>query len=221
MKNKLFLLIFTCVLFACNRSRTDYFVFLHPIPDRPVISDDSVKNLQEGHIKNINRLYSEGKLTAAGPFDGGGGLFFLRETDMDAAWKDLNTDPAVRAKRFNLEVHPLKFETGSICRLDSGFTMTTYHFVHFISPKNEKLTDKEKEIYKSGIELLEAKVLMEGYFTDTNSRILIVDTTGTEFFNEKLTALGASFQKFYKMERKRLYIPRGTFCEDTGKLPAK
>ncbi len=218
MKKTLVLFSLAYLLCSCNKPGTDnYFVFLHPIPDRPILSDDSVKSLQEGHIKNINRLYSEGKLTAAGPFDGGGGLFFLKALNLKQAHDYLNSDPAVRAKRFNIEIHPFIFETGSLCKLDSSYSMTSYHFIHFTSPKNEKLQEKEREIYKSGIELLDVKVIMEGYFTDTNSRLLIVDTTGTEFFNEKLIALGASFQKFYKIERKRLYIAKGTFCEDKMK----
>ena len=37
-----------------------------------------VKKIMEGHLANINRLAKEGKLTAAGPLDEGGGIFIFR-----------------------------------------------------------------------------------------------------------------------------------------------
>ena len=215
MKKLSFLALLVTFISCAGPETENFFVFLHAIPDRPVIPQDSIIKLQQGHIQNINRLYSEGKLTAAGPFDGGGGLFFLKAASLSEARENLNTDPAVRAKRFNIEVHPFLFETGSICKTDTAPRMVTYHFIYFKSITDNKLSEQDIKIFNAGIDLLESKIIMKGYFADSYSRILITDTTGTEFFNQKLKALEVSFKNFYTIEAKNLWIARGTFCEDS------
>ncbi len=215
MKKTLIILSVFFTFFSCNRPFTDnYFVFLHPNPDRPIIPEDSVMSLQQGHINNIKRLYSEGKLTAAGPFAMGGGLFFLKASDINEAQDYLISDPAISAKRFNIEIHPFIFETGSICKLDSMNDMTTYQFLQFTSFDNKKISEKDKQLYLSGINLLKTKVIMEGFFTDVNVRLLIIDTTGIEAFNEKLRDLKSSFSSMFNIENKSLWIAKGTFCEN-------
>jgi len=67
-------------------------------------------SLFAGHMKNINRLVEENKLIVAGPFGKNDlqyrGLFILDVKDLDEAQKLVVTDPAVKAKIFDVILIP-------------------------------------------------------------------------------------------------------------------
>jgi uncharacterized protein YciI len=67
-------------------------------------------SLFSGHMKNINRLVSENKLIVAGPFGKNElnfrGLFILDVKTIEEARELVNTDPAVAAKIFDVELIP-------------------------------------------------------------------------------------------------------------------
>jgi uncharacterized protein YciI len=68
-----------------------------------------VRALQEGHMANIRRLGAEGTLVLAGPFLDGGdlrGLFLFEAATLEEAKALCETDPAVKAGRLIVEVHP-------------------------------------------------------------------------------------------------------------------
>jgi uncharacterized protein YciI len=68
-----------------------------------------IRALQEGHMANIRRLGAEGKLVLAGPFLDGGdlrGLFLFEVATLEEAKALCETDPAVKAGRLVVEVHP-------------------------------------------------------------------------------------------------------------------
>ena len=68
-----------------------------------------VRALQEGHMANIRRLGAEGKLVLAGPLLDGGdlrGLFLFEVATLEEAKALCETDPAVKAGRLVVEVHP-------------------------------------------------------------------------------------------------------------------
>jgi uncharacterized protein YciI len=68
-----------------------------------------VMKLQEGHLANIRRLGDAGKLLVAGPFTDGGdlrGLFVFKVATLDEAQALCETDPAVKAGRLVVELHP-------------------------------------------------------------------------------------------------------------------
>lgn len=62
----------------------------------------------EGHMANINRLAKEGKLVVAGPFMKNDrnyrGIFIFNCTTVEEAQKLVETDPAVKAKIFEVEL---------------------------------------------------------------------------------------------------------------------
>src|SRR5688572_17296500 len=89
------------------------FVFLNKKPDAEKITDEHSKKIMEGHMANINRLATEGKLISAGPFEGGGGIFILNTTSLDEAKSWLATDPGVQAKRWDIEMLPYTPRIGS------------------------------------------------------------------------------------------------------------
>lgn len=67
-------------------------------------------SLFAGHMKNISRLVKENKLIVAGPFGKNDlqyrGLFILDVKTIEEARELVNTDPAIAAKIFDVELIP-------------------------------------------------------------------------------------------------------------------
>lgn len=75
------------------------------------VEDQEERNrLFRGHMENINRLSDEGKLVVAGPFGKNEknyrGLFILNATTVEEAKTLVETDPAVKAGLFEVELLP-------------------------------------------------------------------------------------------------------------------
>lgn len=65
--------------------------------------------LQRAHLDNIFRLADEGKLAVAGPFLGGGelrGVYVFNVSTIEEAQALTETDPAIKAGRLVMELHP-------------------------------------------------------------------------------------------------------------------
>jgi uncharacterized protein YciI len=91
-----------------SQVRQYFFVMLTAGNDRTQDSVTAAK-IQEGHMANINRLYTEGKLKVAGPFGDEGtwiGLFIFDCASKEEVEKLLLTDPAVKSGRLAYEIHP-------------------------------------------------------------------------------------------------------------------
>jgi uncharacterized protein len=71
---------------------------------------DEKKKYFEGHMANINKLAEEGKLVVAGPFMKNDrnyrGIFIFNCSTIEEAQKLVETDPAVKAKLFEVELTP-------------------------------------------------------------------------------------------------------------------
>lgn len=71
---------------------------------------DEKKKYFEGHMANINKLAEEGKLVVAGPFMKNErnyrGIFIFNCATIEEAQKLVETDPAVKAKIFEVELTP-------------------------------------------------------------------------------------------------------------------
>ncbi len=68
-----------------------------------------VQELQAAHLANIDRLVESGKMVLAGPFADEGdmrGLFFYNVETLEAAQALVDSDPAVKAGRLRVELHP-------------------------------------------------------------------------------------------------------------------
>lgn len=67
-------------------------------------------SLFRGHMNNINRLASQGKLTVAGPFGTNDknyrGLFILNTTSMEEARAMVNSDPVIQNKLMDVDLLP-------------------------------------------------------------------------------------------------------------------
>lgn len=82
--------------------------FLKKGPNRNQDSATAAQ-LQKAHMDNINRLAVEGKLILAGPFLDNGdlrGIFLFDVSSVEEAQKLTETDPAVKAGRLVMELHP-------------------------------------------------------------------------------------------------------------------
>lgn len=77
----------------------------------PVKVTDSAEraHIQMGHLKNIERLATEGKLIVAGPFldqQDIRGIFIFNVETLEEAKALTETDPAIKAGTLEMELHP-------------------------------------------------------------------------------------------------------------------
>jgi len=82
--------------------------FLYKGPN-PVDDPEESKKMMKGHLANIQRLHDEGKIILAGPYLSKTDLrgYFLFDTDsVDAAQAWCDTDPAISAGVFRVDLHP-------------------------------------------------------------------------------------------------------------------
>jgi uncharacterized protein YciI len=77
----------------------------------PIRDQDSATaaNLMRAHLDNITRLADEGKLLIAGPFMDTGsvrGIYIFDVSSLKEAEELTSTDPAIKAGRLVMELHP-------------------------------------------------------------------------------------------------------------------
>jgi uncharacterized protein YciI len=88
---------------------TYYMAFLYPGDKWTPEVTPATEELQKAHLANIRRLSKEGKLVLAGPFLDDGelrGIFVFRVGSLEEARALCDTDPAVKARRLRVELHP-------------------------------------------------------------------------------------------------------------------
>lgn len=211
MKNTILLLLFIMICsVACSQNKSYTVVFLNNKPDKEILSKEKSDSIMTGHMNNIGRLAKEGKLLAAGPFEGGGGIFILNTTSVKEAVEWLATDPGVKAKRWNVEVLPYTVTAGSVCPVGEKYEMVFYQFVRFTPAENmnaEFLKQHNgflQKINKDGI------VIGGGTFDEKGNSILILKAdTQKENIDDDYAVRNGSV----KFEIKKLYIAKGSFCE--------
>lgn len=82
--------------------------FLKAGPNRDQDSTEAAR-LQRAHLDNINRLAEEKKLIVAGPFLDASdvrGIYIFDVETVEEATALTNTDPAIKAGRLVMELHP-------------------------------------------------------------------------------------------------------------------
>jgi len=115
MKHALVLLALTLTSFADDKKpepkyEMDHYVvgFLRKGPSWTGVETAETRKIQEGHMANIRRMAETGKLIVAGPFTDNGDIrgIFIFKTSMEDAKQLAEADPAIKAGRLVLELHP-------------------------------------------------------------------------------------------------------------------
>lgn len=205
-----FLIIFG-LIFSIQSYGQDYnnvFVFLNSKPDKEEITPEAEKELQKAHRQNIGKLVDEGKLIVAGPFDGGGGIFVLTTDQVSIARAWLESDQAIKANRWDIELYPIKYLQGSACLAKEPYEMVNYNFAQ-VSYINEIANHKSK---KAGNDIWESLVddkgiLMVGVFPQRDGGIIV-------YTGEEITSwFGKNQDEQVSLLQKKLWVAKGSFCE--------
>lgn len=208
----IFVLLFA---FGANAQDKYIFVFLHKRTDLAALSKEETDKIMSGHMANINKLAKEGKLAAAGPFDGGGGLFIFKSSSAKEVTEWMSPDPGVQAKRWNIEMLPYEPKIGGVCPVSEPYEMVSYTFVHF-KPKVYKFNVQEagdtiEEHNKFMRELSTGgNVVTHALFGGTDGAILVMKG---DVQQEVILADPAVSGALFEPEFKKLYIAKGSFCE--------
>jgi len=94
---------------ASLKTETAYLAFLSHGPKWTPEKTPATEELQKAHLANIYKLAEMKKLVVAGPFGDNGnlaGIFVFRVASLDEAKELAATDPAVKAGRLMLDIHP-------------------------------------------------------------------------------------------------------------------
>lgn len=87
---------------------TYYLGLLYKGPARNQTSEESEK-IQTAHLKHLDSLYKNGNLLIAGPMGDDGdlrGIVVLKVNSMEEAKAIVDADPAIKAGRLRVELHP-------------------------------------------------------------------------------------------------------------------
>jgi uncharacterized protein YciI len=215
MKKLLLAALLISAFSAFSQNGLYTFVFLNKKPDADKIAKEESDKLMAGHMENIGRLAKEKKLLAAGPFDGGGGIFIFNSTSVDTVARWIETDPAVRAKRWNVEILPYQPLIGGICPVGEKYEMTSYQFIRFwpeitkfsVADAPELIT-KHEAYWKNYHE--KNPLVTFASFGDDDGDILITATPVDETVLIHDPAIVAGLIQF---EKKKIWIAKGSFCE--------
>ena len=84
-------------------------------PDAPKLDEEAAAALQDAHMAHLADLHEQGHLLAAGPLSDEKfrGLSILR-VDVDEARRLRESDPAVQAGRYSVEVMPWMVPAGAM-----------------------------------------------------------------------------------------------------------
>ena len=208
MRSLLLFIWLALSLQAYGQEYNHVFVFLNSKPDKEEITLEEEESLQTAHLKNIDRLVSEGKMLVAGPFDGGGGIFILTTGKVSEAGAWLDSDPAVRAKRWDIELFPVKFLNGGACLAKEPYEMVKYNFVRvsFINDiARYKLNSESIDIWESLYDY--DNILMVGVYPQRDGGVIIYSG------EENTTWFGNNQDEQVSMAQKKLWVAKGSFCE--------
>ncbi|MFM8914215.1 MAG: YciI family protein [Flammeovirgaceae bacterium] len=215
LRSYLLLFLICAATVASKAQYNQVFVFLHKRTDLPVMPKEQVDKIMEGHMANINRLAKEGKLLAAGPFEGGGGIFIFSSNSIETVSEWLASDPGVKAERWRVELQPFYGRIGKVALVNEPYEMVMYTFVRF-TPNIAKFNIQElpeiflkhdnylKQLNKTG------NVVGEGVFGDTEGGVLIMkgEVQPSVFETDPAVQEG-----LLQLDFKKLFIAKGVFGE--------
>jgi uncharacterized protein YciI len=215
MKNisvlRLFLSFFLFISLTITYAQDQLFiVFLNSNPEREQLDEADVAALQKGHLENIQRLYDQGHLLLAGPFNGGGGIFVLKAEDLESAKELLSSDPAISANRFRIETISMQIDKGMICTQEEPYDMIMFNYIHF-TPANlqEEMQWSAKQAYNEKEDVVFAFSYDDAHFVE----VLKADSDAESYANQHPFIQ----DKSYTYEIRPWWSTDKTFCIDTSK----
>lgn len=196
---------------ASGQQKPFMFVFLNSNPNKAELPKHEVDSLMAGHLANIGRLASEGKLLIAGPFYDGGGIFVLSTASRDTAWEWLKTDPGVRANRWILEIMPYTPRVGSVCPVGEPFEMVGYAFVRYTRTKNAGAGGGERDRHLDYLRkaLPADSLVAEGLIGDSGSVLILRGEPDEPLLRQEPAVQSGE----WSMTVRKIWIARGSFCE--------
>jgi uncharacterized protein YciI len=191
------------------------FVFLHKRTDLPALPKEEVDKIMSGHMANMEKLAKEGKLIAAGPFDGGGGIFIFKTASSSDVKQWISTDPGVVAQRWNIEILPYEPLVGGVCAVNEPYDMVSYQFVHFKPNVMKFNVQQGEQTVKDHNEFVRTlakggNVIAHASFGGLDGGILVMKGDLQQEVILKDPAVGGGL---FEPEFKKLWIARGAFCE--------
>lgn len=200
---------------AANAQSGYMFVFLNKKAEADTLSKEEVARLMGGHHAAREKLWREDKLLAAGPFEGGGGIYIMNSNNADEVEKWIATDPAIQAGRWHVEVLPFIPRYGGVCKVGEDYTMTNYHFVRFTPDPMKYNASRYPAIMKEHDSYLRelrgtGNVIVEAIFGEQEGGIIVMkgEVDRSVFDSDPGVKEGLIF-----LDVKRLYIAKGSFCE--------
>ncbi|MFD2246011.1 YciI family protein [Pontibacter ruber] len=97
------------------KMKTYYMAFLKRGPYQPTDTAE-VNSIQRAHMAHIRKMAADGKLVMAGPFLDNGdlrGIFIFDVATLEEAKALTEADPAVKAGKLIMELHPWLSQRGS------------------------------------------------------------------------------------------------------------
>ena len=143
-------------------------------------------------------------------------MFILRSVSLEKANDILQSDPAISANRFKLEVFPLKLVVNNICGAEEPYEMVTYQFVRLIPEEGffgkVDLSKNKNKQYFSKLNKENDFVVVQGSFGDDGGMVIFNFPQPQEAADimEGHPLVQAGQLKF---EIKPLWIAKGTFCK--------
>ena len=91
--------------------------------EAPAYPEEYLREIQAGHMENIDRMWKAGALVLSGPVAGDGdlrGIFIFRTTDGEKLAEMVAADPAVKAGTLGVRLLPWRVPAGTIPARPSG-----------------------------------------------------------------------------------------------------
>ncbi|CAN5565150.1 hypothetical protein BH10BAC4_BH10BAC4_21490 [soil metagenome] len=191
------------------------FVFLNKKMTSAELPKEQLDKIMEGHMANITRLAKEKKLVAAGPFEGGGGLFIFKSNSKNQVEEWLGTDPGVQAHRWDVEIHPYTPRKSSLCTAPEPYEMTMYNFIRYeVNISKDTFSESTQAINEHNQYLKnlynDPDTIAEAVFGSDEGGILIMKGDLKKEIIEKDPAVQ---KQVVSVTYKKLYIAKGSFCE--------
>jgi uncharacterized protein YciI len=207
--------ILACSLCATAQEKKYSIVFLNKKEASDKLSPEETKRIMDGHMANMGRLSKEGKLLAAGPFEGGGGIFIMSSASTAEVEEWISTDPGIQAKRWDVEILPYIPRHGGVCPVGEEYTMVHYSFVRFDAIVSKFTAGNQGNLMAQHNDYLKkviatGNVVTEAIFGESDGGIMILKG---DVDSDLVQGDPAVREGLIETQIKKLYIAQGSFCE--------